>query len=154
MGGQGGARGRAVQIDPIKPTLKVPGTERLKLKYDKPLSSLLQVFASNFKLRRYTAGGGDSSTAGLRVVGPPRCCPPRPPTLLNPRFLSETASYDVASNVCQARCCPPRQPTLLNPRFLSYAASCDVAINVCRALADGVDDHCGKAVDVAPSNPR
>ena len=27
--------GRAVQVDPIKPTLKAPGTMRLKLKYDK-----------------------------------------------------------------------------------------------------------------------
>jgi hypothetical protein len=26
--------GRAVQVDPIKPTLKVPGTKHLKLKYD------------------------------------------------------------------------------------------------------------------------
>jgi len=31
--------GRAVQVDPIKPMLKAPGTRCLKLKYDKPLSS-------------------------------------------------------------------------------------------------------------------
>jgi len=31
-------RGRAVQVDPIKPTLKAPGTERLKLKYEELLS--------------------------------------------------------------------------------------------------------------------
>jgi len=31
--------GRAVQVDPNKPTLKAPGTKRLKLKYDKVLSS-------------------------------------------------------------------------------------------------------------------
>ena len=42
-------RGRTVPVDPIKPTLKAPGTKRLKLKYDKPLSS----FAFNFDLRRY-----------------------------------------------------------------------------------------------------
>jgi len=41
--------GQAVQVDPIKPTLTAPGTKRLKLKYDKPLSS----FAYNFHLRRY-----------------------------------------------------------------------------------------------------
>jgi hypothetical protein len=39
-----------VQVDPIKPTLRPPGTKRLKLKYDKPLSS----FAYNFNSRRYT----------------------------------------------------------------------------------------------------
>ena len=38
-----------MQVDPIKPTLKAPGTKRLKLKYDKVLSS----FAFKFNLRRY-----------------------------------------------------------------------------------------------------
>jgi hypothetical protein len=38
-----------VQVDPIKPTLKAPGTVRLKPNYDKLLSS----FAFNFNLRRY-----------------------------------------------------------------------------------------------------
>jgi hypothetical protein len=47
----GGApiHGRAVQLDPIKPKLKPPGTKRLKLKHDEPLST----FAFNFSLRRY-----------------------------------------------------------------------------------------------------
>ena len=39
------------QVDPIKPTLKAPGSKRLKLKYDELLSS----FAFNFNLRRYTS---------------------------------------------------------------------------------------------------
>jgi len=39
-----------VQVDPIKPTLTAPGTKRLKLKCDGPLS----IFAFNFNLRRYT----------------------------------------------------------------------------------------------------
>ena len=43
-------QGKAVQVDPIKPMLKAPGPERLKLKYNEPLSS----FAFKFKLRRYT----------------------------------------------------------------------------------------------------
>jgi hypothetical protein len=34
----------------MKPTLKAPGTKRLKLKCDEPLSN----FAFNFNLRRYT----------------------------------------------------------------------------------------------------
>ena len=38
-----------MQVDPIKSTLKAPGTKRLKLKHDKPLSS----FAFNFNLRCY-----------------------------------------------------------------------------------------------------
>ena len=42
--------GGAVQVDPIKQTLKPPGTKRLKLKYYKLLSSV----AFNFNLRRYT----------------------------------------------------------------------------------------------------
>jgi hypothetical protein len=45
-----GALGRAVQVDPIKPNLKPAGTNRLKLKYDKSLST----FAFEFKLRRYS----------------------------------------------------------------------------------------------------
>ena len=39
-----------MQVDPIKPTLKAPGTKRLKLKYEKLLSS----FVFNFGLRRYS----------------------------------------------------------------------------------------------------
>ena len=38
-----------MQVDPIKPTLKAPGTKRLKLKNDVPLSN----FAFKFNLRRY-----------------------------------------------------------------------------------------------------
>jgi hypothetical protein len=48
----GDAKGRAVQVAPIKPTLKAPGTKRLKLDYDAPLSSV----AFKFNLRRYTKG--------------------------------------------------------------------------------------------------
>jgi hypothetical protein len=38
-----------VQVDPIKPTLKAPGTKRLKLKYAVTLSNL----GFKFNLRRY-----------------------------------------------------------------------------------------------------
>jgi len=44
-------RCRAVQVEPIEPLLKAPGTQRLKLQYDEPLSK----FASRLNLRRYTA---------------------------------------------------------------------------------------------------
>jgi len=39
-----------VQVDPIKPTLKAPGIERLKLKHEELLSN----FGFKFNLRRYT----------------------------------------------------------------------------------------------------
>jgi len=41
-------RGKAVQVDPIKPTLKAPGSHLLTLKYDK----LLSCFGFKFNLRR------------------------------------------------------------------------------------------------------
>ena len=39
-------------VDPIKPTLKPPGTKRLKPDYDEPVSN----FAFKFDLRRYIWG--------------------------------------------------------------------------------------------------
>ena len=51
--GAGGAAGGALQVDPIKLTLKAPGSERLKLKYDEPLSNV----AFKFNLRRCTLVG-------------------------------------------------------------------------------------------------
>ena len=42
--------GRAVQVDPIKPKLKPPGTKRLKLNCNK----LLSASAFKFNLRRYS----------------------------------------------------------------------------------------------------
>ena len=41
-----------MQVDPIKPVLKAPGTEHLILKYDQPLSN----FAFKFNMRRYMEG--------------------------------------------------------------------------------------------------
>jgi len=41
-----------VQVEPMKPMLKTPGSIDLKLTYDGPRSN----FAFNFNLRRYTAG--------------------------------------------------------------------------------------------------
>jgi len=42
-----------VQVHPITPALKPPGTKRLKLKYEKVLSK----FAFNFNLRHHTPAG-------------------------------------------------------------------------------------------------
>jgi hypothetical protein len=58
-GGGRGADGGAVQVDPIKLTLKAPVTKLLKLKCDDPLSN----FAFNFNLRRYT-----TVSAGVAAV--------------------------------------------------------------------------------------
>ena len=55
------AQGRAVQVDPIKPTLKAPGTKRLKLKYDEPLSKI----AFEFNLRRCSK---DRGFVGVEVM--------------------------------------------------------------------------------------
>ena len=57
--------GRAVQVDPIRPVLKAPGTVRSKLKYGNPLSS----FAFKSNLRRYT----------MAVTGSPRRTLTTPP---------------------------------------------------------------------------
>ena len=46
----GGTMARAVQVEPMKPRFKAPGSKHLKLKYYKLLSS----FAFKFYLRRYT----------------------------------------------------------------------------------------------------
>jgi len=41
-----------MQVEPMKPVLKAPGTKRLKLNHDEPLLN----FAFNFNLRRYSQG--------------------------------------------------------------------------------------------------
>jgi hypothetical protein len=74
--------GRVVQFDPIKPALKAPGTKRLKLGYEKLLSS----FAFKCNLCRYTMGDlskgkdtngkpagavwTDAAGSGLPLAGP------------------------------------------------------------------------------------
>jgi hypothetical protein len=47
-----GSPGRAVQVDPMKPKLKPPGTKRSKLKCD----MLLSTSAFNFNLHHYSQG--------------------------------------------------------------------------------------------------
>ena len=63
----GAARpGKAVQVDPIKPTLKAPGIKRLKLKYDKPLANV----AFKFNWSRYILGGAwDEIAFDLLAIG-------------------------------------------------------------------------------------
>jgi len=51
--------GKAVQVDPINPTLKAPGVQRLKLKYEELLSN----FGVKFNSRRYTPGRSSPTSA-------------------------------------------------------------------------------------------
>jgi len=51
---------RVVQVDPIKPKLKLPGTKRLKLNCDEPPSN----FAFNINLRRYRPARRCARTRG------------------------------------------------------------------------------------------
>ena len=60
-------RGRAVQIDPIKPKFKAPGTKRSKLKSDELLSN----FAFKTNLRRYDVVHVSGNVYHSGVVG--RC---------------------------------------------------------------------------------
>jgi WD40 repeat protein len=60
------ALGEAVQVDPIKPTLQAPGTKRLTLDDDAPLSD----FAFKFNLHRYSWGAG---TARCRSTSSTAC---------------------------------------------------------------------------------
>jgi hypothetical protein len=55
-----------VQVDPVKPTLKAPGTKRLKLCY----ATLLSSFAFNFDLRRYNLVATITSDGLLRTWKP------------------------------------------------------------------------------------
>ena len=56
------ALGRAMHVEPMKPMFKPPGTTRLKLKCDEPLS----IFDFRFNLRRYSWARWRSSTWNTR----------------------------------------------------------------------------------------
>ena len=56
-----GAHGRVVRVDPMKPKLKTPGTEPLKLKCD----ILLSTSAFKFNLRRYTTAVSMATAASM-----------------------------------------------------------------------------------------
>ena len=47
-----------MQVDPVKPTLKAPGTKGLKLKYGKPLTN----FGFKFNLRRHIQEDADAAS--------------------------------------------------------------------------------------------
>ena len=76
-----------MQVDRIKPTLKAPGTNRLTLKYDEPLSDV----AIKFNLRRYVAEPSTAMTVtvlpGSTLANPFRCSTPEA-TVTPPRELA------------------------------------------------------------------
>ena len=53
-----------MQVDPIRPTLKAPGSKRLKLKHD----GLLSYFAFKFNMRRHIMGWFPISTTAGAVA--------------------------------------------------------------------------------------
>ena len=73
--------GRAVQVRPMKPTLKVPGTKRLQREYDKLLSILLSISSCAatqragvpaVRLRVVAVHAGRQARPGVtRMVTPP-----------------------------------------------------------------------------------
>jgi hypothetical protein len=69
-----GATGRAVQVDPIKPTLKAPDTKRLELIYDETVSN----FAFKFNLRYCTPAAAAREVLSAAIddaaVGPSANC--------------------------------------------------------------------------------
>ena len=54
-----------MQVAPIKPTLKAPGTERLQLKYEELLSN----FGFKFNLRRYSKMAKETEVESLYFLG-------------------------------------------------------------------------------------
>jgi len=70
-----------VQVAPIKPTLKPPGTERLKLHYEE----LLSYFGFELNLRRYSVDDATAASmianvafvySSVRCIVPPLSPPP------------------------------------------------------------------------------
>ena len=70
-------RGEAVQVDPVKPMLKPPGTMLLKVRSDGPLSNV----AFKLNLRHYSAV--------LTHAAPP---PPPPPLVVRDAHATAAAS--------------------------------------------------------------
>jgi len=146
-GRRGGSdQGRAVQVDPIKPKLKLPGTKRLKLKCDEALSN----FAFKIKLHRYIK---EQIRARLDDhVAWERANPNKTDVLMNPRDRVEKEARDSAEMrladeawAGTSQYCPPRHATSRNAfeplllesylslRLLSCMTYYEVASNACQA---------------------
>ena len=135
-------------LTPSKPTLKAPGTTRLKLKYVEPLSD----FAFSFNSRHYTkgkkkkkrngggGGGGNgnggslAATTGALSVGPGRHVSPRHRMPFNSRNEGQAALHEV---VGRHRHFSPRHVMPFYSRNEGHDALHEVVGNVCQALAVG-----------------
>jgi hypothetical protein len=114
-----------MQAEPMKPTLKAPGTKRLKRTHDKLLSS----FAVIFNLRRYKEGGAahgaaiDSHDVVMRLN--------QAPTWGYRRWVGGRTTHRVGTDgqcsplhppYCRPRLtdgqCSPRHPPHCRPLFL------------------------------------
>jgi hypothetical protein len=101
-----GALGRAVQVDPIKPTLRVPGTKHLKLKHYRSIQFCVQIQLAPLQLGDHIGNSED-----VKKVRSARYCSPRQPTHFKPRvfvtsgILCSFEAHDVASNVWRALAC-------------------------------------------------
>ena len=97
--------GEAVQVDPIKPKLKAPGTKRLKVQCDEPLSN----FAFKSNSRRYMLAR-DYSTQRIFDLS----------TDHKPESESEQVRH---SHSCQPTVTPINQPTLTPIKLLSLPST-------------------------------
>jgi len=102
------AEGGKVGWCKLKPVLKAPCFQRLKLKYDKLLSS----FAFNFDLRRYIKGGGKGILAMAAALLPGRGGPPPQAAAARMPTIGSAAAAAAAGVGPQLKTPPgPRMPT-------------------------------------------
>ena len=122
----------AVQLDPIKPMLKAPGTNRLKLKHDQPLSS----FAFNFNLRLYTQEMDPLIPCSVNTMSEYMVEMVLTHAGLNPGVIQEVGLRGSRVATC-SRNSPRFVPALFTTlRFLSSVTACSVltsTLNPCAA---------------------
>jgi len=110
--------GRAVQVDPINPMLKAPGTKHLKLKYYKLLSS----FAFKFNLCRYTLALRVMSSIRVNVIVPVVILAVRKCAVDASPYVRKAAAHAIPK-VGRCRLCPSNTFTWKGRLFLRVAAS-------------------------------
>ena len=90
-----------MQVNPIEPTLKLPGTKRLTLKYEERLSN----FASKFNLRRYIKPFVQPLLQWIKKHKEENRALPLPPPVLSPPPVpspAATATADADADAASA----------------------------------------------------